>query len=189
MELFKAMQRRHSVRSYRSDPVPKDVLERLIAAAASAPSALNEQPWRFYVATGETRKRLGELMSQSTHYLEDYLTVLGHSATPEQLMWYSELGGAPVIVACTIPRTDDEFLLLNKHLSVGGAVENMLLAATAEGLGSCAITFSFWVRDEMARVLGIPDDRMIVSLVVLGYPTDEPALAPPHRRDVAVYLD
>jgi len=189
MELFDAIAARHSIRSYRSDPVPMELIERLIHAAAHAPSALNEQPWSFYVATGPTRAQLGEIMFQSTHYLEEYLTVLGHTATPEHLGWYAELGGAPVVIACTMPRTDDEFLLMNKYLSVGGAVENLLLAATDLGLGTCAVTFSFWVRDEIGKLLGVPDDQMIVSLVVLGYPTDQPPVAPPHRSDVAVYLD
>lgn len=189
MELFDAISARHSIRSYREEEVPREIIEKLIAAAGQAPSALNEQPWAFYVATGETRRRLGEIMFQSTHYLEEYLTVLGHTATPEHLNWYAELGGAPVVVACTMPRTDDEFLLMNKYLSVGGAIENLLLAATDQGLGTCAVTFSFWVRDEIGKLLGVPEDRMIVSLVVLGYPTTQPPVAPPHRTDVAVYLD
>lgn len=189
MDLFETFENRHSIRSYRPDPVPADLVAKVLAAASLAPSALNEQPWQFYVVSGETRRRVGELMSQSTHYLEDFLTVLGHQATPEHLKWYSELGGAPVIIVCTMPRVDDEFLLMNKYLSVGGAVENLLLAATGLGLGTCAVTFSFWVRDEIGRLLGVPEDRMIVSMVTLGYPTDQPPIAPPHRADVAVYLD
>lgn len=189
MELLDAIATRHSIRSYRPDPVPRELIERIIHAAAHAPSALNEQPWQFYVVSGETRVKLGELMSQSTHYLEEYLQVLGHTATPEHLRWYSELGGAPVVIACTIPMTDDQFLLTNKLLSVGGAIENLLLAANDLGLGTCAVTFSYWVRDEICKLLEIPEDRTIVSLVVLGYPSDTPALSPKHREDVAVYFD
>jgi len=189
MELLDAIASRHSIRSYRPDSVPREVIERLIHAAAHAPSALNEQPWRFYVVSGATRAALGELMFQSTHYLEEYLAVLGHTATPEHLSWYAELGGAPVVIACTMPRTDDDFLLMNKYLSVGGAIENLLLAATDCGLGTCPVTFSFWVRDEIGRLIDVPEDRMIVSLVTLGYPSDQPPVAPAHKTDVAVYLD
>ncbi len=189
MELLEAIASRHSIRSFRKEPVPVELVERLIHAAAHAPSALNEQPWTFYVTSGATRAQLGELMFQSTHYLEEFLTVLGHKATPEQLSWYAELGGAPIVIACTMPRTDDEFLKMNKYLSVGAAIENLQLAATDLGLGTCAVTFSFWVRDEIGNLLGVPDERMIVSLVALGYPTDAAPVAPPHRTDVAVYLD
>ncbi|MDO9108778.1 MAG: nitroreductase family protein [Coriobacteriia bacterium] len=189
MELFEAISARHSMRSFTDEPVPRQVMERLISAASLAPSALNEQPWAFHVTTGETRKRLSEVMSHGTHHLEEFLALLGHTATIEQLEWYSELGGAPVVVACSIPRTDDEFLLMNKYLSVGGAIENMLLAATDLGLGACAVTFSYWVRDEIGTLLEVPRDRIIVSMIAIGYPTDQPTVAPVHRMDTAVYLD
>ncbi|MBU4556007.1 MAG: nitroreductase family protein [Actinobacteria bacterium] len=189
MELFEAISARHSMRSFTDEPVSRQVMERLVSAASLAPSAMNEQPWDFYVTTGETRRQLSEVMSQGTHHLEEYLEVLGHTATPEQLEWYSELGGAPVVVACTIPRTDDEFLLMNKYLSVGGAIENMLLAATDLGLGACAVTFSYWVRDEIEKLLEVPDGRIIVSMIAIGHPTDLPPVAPLHRMDTAVYLD
>jgi len=189
VDLFEAISTRHSIRSFRPDPVPRELLDTLIQAAAQAPSALNEQPWRFYVATGDARSTILRSLSQHTHYLEEYLAVLGHEATQEQLRWYSELGDAPVIVVCTMPRAEDNFSRLNKHLSVGAAIQNMLLAATAVGLGACNITFSFWVRDEMAREIGVPEDRVIIALVVLGYPSDEPPISPPKRSDVAEYLD
>lgn len=189
MELFDAIQQRHSFRSYRSDPVPREMLDRIIRAAARAPSAGNEQPWRFYVATGNALARLIEIMSQSTQYLEDFLSVLGHQATADQLTWYSELGGAPVVIVCTIPEGEDGLLLLNKHLAVGAAVENLLLAATALGLGTCSVTFSYWVSDQVAEVLGIPGDQRIVAMVTVGFPADAPPLAPPRETDIAVFLD
>jgi nitroreductase len=129
-------------------------------------------------------------MAQSTSYLEEYMRVIGHEATDEALRWYSELGGAPVFVACTMPRVDDDFARLNKHLSVGAAIQNMLLAVTEEGLGSCSITFSYWVRDQIAEILGVPDDRVIVAVVVLGYAGEQQVPeSPPKNTDVAVYVD
>ncbi len=93
-------------------------------------------------------------------------------------------------MACTMPRVDDEFARLNKHLSVGAAIENMLLAATEEGLGSCSITFSYWVRDQIAATLSVPDDRVIVAMVVFGYPGEQQvASSPPKNADVTVYVD
>lgn len=189
MEFTDTVHSRHSIRSFSDQAVPREILEQVFEAAALAPSALNEQPWRFYVASGETRARALEVMAQSTHYLEDYLSVFGKEATDEHLRWYSELGGAPVVVACTMPRVDDEFSRLNKHLSVGAAIQNLLLAATDLGIGACNVTFSFWVRDELAAVFKVPDDRVIIALVVLGYPSEQPPLAPARNTDVAVYLD
>lgn len=189
MELFDAMRSRHSVRSYRTDPVPHQALERLIEAATYAPSSHNEQPWRFYVVKGEMRSRLGKLMSQTTHYLEEFLQIQGEEVTDEHLRWYSELGGAPCVIVCTMPRVADDLARLNKHMAIGGAIQNLLLAATDTGLAACVLTFSFWVRDEMAELLDIPEDRVIVGMITVGYPSDQPPLAPPREHDVAVYLD
>lgn len=189
MDLFEAFEKRHSVRSFSSEPVPQDLLDKLIYAASLAPSSLNEQPWRFYLARGESRTKLGHIMAQSTSYLEEYLKVLGREMDDHVAQWYSELGGAPVVIACTMPRAADDFSRLNKHLAIGAAIEHILLAAADEGLGACMVTFSFWVRDDIGNALGISDDRVIVALVVLGYPSEEPPLSPPKRHDVGVYLD
>ncbi|MDP2182748.1 MAG: nitroreductase [Actinomycetota bacterium] len=189
MDLFEAFEKRHSVRSFSPEPVPKELIDKLIYAASLAPSSLNEQPWRFYVVRGESRTKLGQIMAQSTSYLEEYLKILGKEMDDHVVQWYSELGGAPVVMACTMPRVEDDFARLNKHIAAGAALEHILLAATDLGLGACMVTFSFWVRDDIGRELGIPDERAIVALVVLGYPSDEPPLVPPKRHDVGVYLD
>lgn len=189
MELFEAIAKRHSVRSFKSDPVPRETLSRLFDAAAQAPSSMNEQPWLFYVATGKSRQAVGEIMAQSTGYLEEYMKLIGHDVTDEALRWYSELGGAPILIACTMPRVDDDFSRLNKQISIGGAVENLLLAITEEGLGACSITFSFWVSDQIAEVLEIPEDRVIVCMVVLGHPAEAVTDGPPKSTDVVVYRD
>ncbi len=189
MEFLDTLRSRHSIRSFSTEDVPREALERMFRAAALAPSAMNEQPWQFYVATGETRRTVLETMAQSTNYLEEYLNVLGKAATEDHLRWYSEFGGAPVIIACTMPHAEDEFSELNMHLAIGAAIQNLLLAAADDGVGTCNVTFSFWVRDELSQVFGIPDDRVIVALVVAGYPAEDPPIAPPHSADVAVYRD
>lgn len=190
MDLFEAIENRHSIRAYRPDPVPSELLAKMVYAASLAPSAHNEQPWKFYIASGESRKRLGQIMVQGTHYLEDYMVVLGHEMDEHVLHWYSELGGAPAVIACTAPRVNDDFARLNKHLSIGSAIQNMLLAATHLGLGACYLTFSFWVRDEIGAMLGVPEDRVIIALVSVGYPSHG-AVAPERLPvdDIAVYRD
>ncbi len=189
MDVFEALERRHSVRSFLSDPVPLEMLERIIRAASLAPSAMNEQPWRFYVTAGETRRRVGETMAQGTTHLEEFIEVMGPELHAQAVEWYSELGNAPVVIVCTMPVNEDDFRRLNTHLSIGAAIENILLAATAQGLGACNITFSFYVRDELAKTLGIPEDRQVVAIVAVGYPHEAQPEPPAHQTDIAVFLD
>lgn len=188
MDFDRVLRERHSVRAYSSREVPHDVLERVLDAASFAPSSFNEQPWRFFVATGETRTRVGEIMAQSTVYLEDYMEVLGPEGYERATKWYTDLGGCPVVVAVSMTVAEDTLTHLNRMLSVGAAVQNVLLAVTNEGLGACSITFSFWLRDELSRELGVPEDREIVALIAMGYPAEQP-LAPPHSHDIAVFRD
>ena len=60
---------------------------------------------------------------------------------------------------------------------------------TAEGLGACNITLSYWVRDEIAELLGLPAEQSIVTIVAVGYPSEVPAAAPQLRGETAVWLD
>jgi nitroreductase len=179
---------RHSVRDFADRPVDHDVLQKVLDAAALAPSALNEQPWRFYVAEGETRAKVGQVMAQSTVYLADYMELLGPERYEEACRWYTDLGGAPIVVGITMPRTEDVPTLIQRCISIGAATQNVLLAVTDAGLGACMVTFSYWVRDELGEAFGLEDDRVVVGLVVVGHPRGV-AEAPPHSHDVAVFRE
>lgn len=189
MELFEAIEQRHSVRSFKIDAVPREALEKIMHAAALAPSAMNEQPWQFYVTTGESRARVGEIMAQTTTHLEEYVDLIGPERHAEAVQWYSELGNAPVVIVCAMPKAQDPFGRLNKQISVGASIQNMLLAATELGLGACIVTFAFWVRDELALYLGVQEEHEIVTLIAVGYASEKSPVSPPHRTDIAEYLD
>ena len=189
MNLYDAIAKRHAVRDFLSDPIPREAAERIIRAASAAPSSMNEQPWTFYCCEGETRARLGELVAQTTVHLSEYMEVLGPKRYEDAVHWYSSLGNAPLLIAIACPKPDSEFTAMNRYLSLGAALENLLLAATAEGLGSCNITFSYWVRDEMVELLGLSDEQEVAMIVAVGYPSDVPAAAPPRRTETAVWLD
>lgn len=189
MELFEAMQSRHSYRSFLPDALPREDIERLIEAAATAPSSGNQQPCRFHVATGESRAAVGSVLAQSTQHLEELMELMGHEPTEEALRWYAELGNAPVVIACSLPADGDDFFRLNRVLAAGAALQHILLAATEEGLASCLVTFSYWVRGEIARALNLAEDREVIAMVVLGKPSEAPPLAPRHETDIVDYLD
>jgi nitroreductase len=170
--------------------VERERLARIVEAAEMAPSSQNEQPWRFFVATGEARKTLGKLVAQTTIHLAEFVDVLGPEGFDAAAHWYSELGKAPVLIAVTSPFAEDPLAKLNRHLSVGAAIENLLLAAVDEGLAACPITFSHWVEDEIADMLGLPDDWDVITLIAVGNPGEE--ITPQHRErrtDDTVWLD
>ncbi len=188
MEFWDIVNNRHSTRDFRPDPVERPTVEKLIAAARTAPSAANSQPWHFTVVQGETRLRLGQVVAQSTVHLSEYMDVLGPKRYEAAMHWYSSLGDAPVLIALSAPRADSEFTALNRNLSLGAAIENLLLAAAEEGLGACNITFGYWVKDEMAELLRIPDIDEVVTVMAVGFPSDVPPASPPRTEDDTVWL-
>ncbi len=189
MEFYDVVQKRHSVRHFRPDPVSREVVERIIAAASAAPSSLNEQPWEFYCCRGASRSRIGQIVSQATVHLVEYMDVLGPAHYADAVEWYSSLGDAPAIIAISCLTPDSEFTAMNRYLSIGAALENMLLASVAEGLAGCCVTFTHWVKGELAAALDVPGDRSVVALVAIGYPGETPVVAPERRSDVAVWFD
>jgi len=189
MQFWDVVRGRHSVRDFRDENVPADVIERLIVAASLAPSSMNAQPWRFYVATGETRKALGALIAQTTIHLTEYMDVLGADGYDKAVAWFSTLGNAPALIAVVTETSNDALDMLNKHLALGGAVENLLLASVEEGLGACCITYSHWVEDEMAELLHLADEEAVITVIALGWPSDMVPAAPEHNPDIAVWLD
>lgn len=177
------------IRSFTGEPVGRDVLDRLLRAAALAPSAYNRQPYRFDVATGSKREELVKAVSMCTLHVAEYLGITDEASIALAEQWYANLGNAPVAIVVSVPEAgEDDLGRINNYLAAGTAIENLLLAGVDEGLGCCNITASFWVRDELARVVELPEDREIVSMVMVGYPAEEP-LAPAHSLDVATFHD
>ena len=188
MELQDAVRARRAIRRFSPEPVDRSVIEDLVEAATLAPSAGNEQPWRFHVATGASRNKIVELMAHTSVFVDEYIGLLEPDQLEAATRFWTDLGEAPVVVAVTIPIAEDELTKLNYCLSTGAAIENFMLAATDRGLGTCTVTFSFWVRDEIAEALDVEATRRIVSLVLLGKPGEHPD-RPPKRTDLATYQD
>ena len=189
MDLREAIAARRSTRHYRADEVPREVADRLVRAASQAPSSMNEQPWTFYCCEGKTRALLGTLVAQTTIHLSEYMEVLGQERYEDAVEWFSALGNAPLLIAVACPTPDSELTTINRYLSLGAALENLLLTAADEGLAACNITLSYWVREEIAGLLGLSSDQSVPMIVAVGYPEGVPPAAPPKRTDTAVWLD
>ena len=152
MDFYDVVKNRRSIRGYKSDPVPNEALERIGEAVRSAPSACNMQPWSFRVVLNEsTRQKISEC------YSADWLTeapaiavVLGNNES-----CWKRLEGDPIV-----------------EMDVGIAMEHFVLAATAEGLGTCWICA--YNIEKMNKVLGIIAPWSVYAISPLGYANAEP---------------
>lgn len=158
MEFYEAVRRRRSVRKYKNDPVPDEVITRCLEAARLAPSWRNGQPWHFVVV--RDRQTIARL------------TRANYGAGVANL-WLNDV--PVVIVACGEPRLSGKKADQSMYLvDVAAALEHVVLAATAEGLGTCWVgAFS---EEKVRAVLGVPDRIRVVALTPLGYPADEKGL-------------
>ncbi|MCI0850390.1 MAG: nitroreductase family protein [Chloroflexi bacterium] len=177
--LFEAIYSTRALRRLRPEPVPDEVLFQLIDAAIRAPSGQNAQDWRFVLITDSDLKR--RMQSWTEGGWAQYEARFGDAAQiaalpkPQRLSLRSvgylaqHLGEAPVIVAVCGKR--------GRHSTPGGstfpAVQNLLLAARALGLGASIFNFPFSHYDELAEALAIPDNNQIYCLIPLGYPLDK----------------
>jgi len=189
VEFRDVLANRHSVREFNETPVPRTTVERVISAAGHAPSAMNSQPWRFHIATGEARVRVGQTIAQATVHLSEYIDVMGADLYEQAVRWYSELGGAPVVIGVSMAISDDDSTQADILLSIGAAIENLLLATVDEGLAACNVTYTQWVRDELQRDFGIAEDRVLVSVIVLGHAAQSEVASPTRNADIADWLE
>ncbi len=169
IEVLNAIYQRRAIRRYTSEPLERAALEKLIDAAIQAPSAMNLQPWAFAVVTGAQRLR-GYSDRARTHLLDLAGAIPAHVRTLLEGN-VDIFHGAPalIVISATSPETQaaEDCCL---------AAENLMLAAFAEGLGTCPIGFArpWLVLDETKRELGIPPGWTPVFAVVVGFPDEAP---------------
>jgi nitroreductase len=179
--IFSVIGRQRACRAYRDDPVPDGVIAQVLQAATFAPSAENHQPWEFIVVRDPSdRSEIARLMQRAW---EDYGRAFSETRSSPSLLTDVDRGmtggfaTAPVwiVVAADLDRTLD----VTVQSSIYPAVQNLLLAATALGLGS-ALTTIATLAEELSTLLGLPTNVQPVAVVPLGYPARP--LGPPKRE-------
>lgn len=183
-EFYKIVEARKSIRKYKPEMPPKEVIERILNAGMHAPSGKNRQNWRFFVCTGKKRDEYLKYSQKSWLGIKDVLQKrLKPSLYQFTERFFFTLGDAPVIVFCYSYNTAEE----RYHTSIGSvymAVENMNLAAVAEGLGSCTMGAPLEIKNEVDQFLGVTElpeykagELELLCALVLGYPDHEPPKA------------
>jgi nitroreductase len=200
--LDEALRARRSVRAFKPDPVPKVVVEELLAAAALAPSGTNVQPWKVHVVSGEVRARLErDVLAHRETDPTDGRAEFPRSGGNREEPYVSRMRalGKAMYGLIGIPKGDqaatwaqwgrnyqffdapvglivtvDKRLDRMSYVDVGMFLQTFMLAAKARGLDTCAqgAWSSYW--SVTRRLLDVPDDEYIICGVALGY-ADETA--------------
>ena len=142
MEVYECVRARRTVRSYRPDPVPGAVVDKLLRAGRWAPSSRNSQPWHFIVVRNkETLRELGAIAA-SGRFVAD----------------------APMAIAIAMDNAE------RPDLDAGRALQQMELVAWEEGLGTCFVGLRDEDQNRRVRaLLGVPDRMELVTLLPFGY--------------------
>lgn len=179
LDLFRS---RRSIRRYQRTPVPRGVVGKLLEAARWAPSAHNRQPWRFAVIEEmETKRALATAMGERLRADLERDGAPSDVIESEVSRSHARIVAAPVaIVACMTMRDMDVYsdtprMKAERTMavqSVAMAVQNLLLAAHALGLGACWMCAPLFVSDTVREVLGLESDWEPQALVTIGYPAE-----------------
>jgi nitroreductase len=145
MDALEAIRKRRSVRNYTGDPIPRKDLEKIVDAGRLAASGNNRQPWDFIVVTD--REMINKLKI-AAQWMDKAGAIIAVVLDPTS-RWWLEDGSA--------------------------AVENMLIASTALGYGSCWLEgYTLPLEEEFKELLGVPDEKRLLTLVPIGVPVEWP---------------
>ena len=210
--LFEAMYSARALRRLKPDPVPKEIITKILDAAIRAPSAGNSQHWAFVVVRDpEVRRKLGLIYRKASDIAKAVYQARARPAHMSEEQYqrmmssgaylWEHIGGAPVLLMpClrdrpppgreTLPPAvqaiyADELIYTDRirGASIYPAVQNIILACRAFGLGTLITTNHIRCEGEVKALLGISDDVFTYALMPIGYPEDN--FGPVKRRPVS----
>jgi nitroreductase len=199
--LFEAIHSTRALRRFKTDPVPDELIAKIIDAAVQAPSGSNDQNWLFMVVTeAEQRHRVAEIYRKATERanLTDYITKkFGGGDRSARLLAKSvihlveHIHEVPLfIIPCLnlgrAAAQDPKFRERMGRLegsSIFPAIQNLMLACRGVGLGTVLTTIHALYEDEMRNVLGLPPEYLTFALLPIGFPTDK--FGPVKRKPLA----
>lgn len=194
MDLWQAIRERNSIRVFKPDPVPRKLIEKILGAGLEAPSSANMQPWKFAVVCGEVKDRLSralleafegkgrdydfegkeiqfpaEALQRRRAFFEELFQQLeDRGLNPKHFVQERTLRfwGAPVIIMVFM----DDRMAKRFFFDIGTCVQNIVLAAQAEGLGTHLIGLILKYQNIIKNFLQIPLEKRLVVGICLGYP-------------------
>ena len=195
-DFYELLQNRKSIRQFKTDEVPRDVLQRIIEQAAMhAPSGKNRQNWRFFVVQGQKKNEYLNFSQKSWSGIKDILQKrLKPSLYEFTERFFYTLGNAPVIIFAYSQNSPEE----RYHTSIGSvymAVQNINLACQIEGLGCCTMGAPLEIKSDVDQFLGVTElpeykngELELLCAVVLGYPDHQPPKPPRQTENRITWL-
>jgi len=212
--LFDAMYTARALRRYKTDPIPDDVMTKILEAGTRAPSGSNQQNWIFMVVKDAAKKKkISDIYARGAKILS---TVYANRPRPPHMdekqfqtlmnsamYLFDHMSEAPVLLFAGL-RTDtggpvpnmppEVAAQMGKMARIGGssiypAVQNIILACRAFGIGTVLTTLHIFYEDEVKEILGLPKDIQTYALLPMGYPINK--FGPLKRRPVSevAFLD
>ena len=185
--MIREIEDRRSIRKYKSDEVSREWLEDIIYSATLAPSAKNRQPWKFIVYQGKEKDKLVEVMRQGI--ISEKIT---HKLMPEWAFAIPDaentvriMQEAPCLIAVINTNQQTPFVSIESEkriveicdsLSIGAAVENMILTATGYGLGTLWIANTCFAYEDLVDFIGT--DQQLTGIVAVGFANEAPSKRP-----------
>jgi len=198
MELLEAIKSRKSIRAYKPDPVPKNVLTELLDIARWAPSSANSQPWEFFVLTGEALDKFSHTMVEKVHsgeimklhpdiemfarhakgiygrreqkFFKQAIDLLEPDEGKTRMQTWFELDVSRYGAPTLIIVAADESAPGWFIFDIGSITQTIVLAAQEFGLGTCIQGGVAYFPDEVRRIARIPESKQIIIGIAIGYP-------------------
>ena len=195
MDVFDVINTQRAIRSFRPDPVPDELIHRVLDAAIRAPSGGNLQPWTFLVLRDPAvRERVSDLYSRAAVLYSERMAAQdqggGPPARSASASYTSGVSQAPVLILACIHHSGSRGSLVHGG-HIYPAVQTMMLAARALGLGTVMTTLYRVLEREIKEMLGIPENVDTAALIPLGYPAEGTRFGPKTRKPVedVTYVD
>ncbi len=176
MDILTALRDRRSINALTADVPPRATIQRLLDLAIWAPNHHMTEPWRFQVIAGDARQAIGEAISDG---LRTEIDANDPVAAGEIKGARAKFLRAPVVIVISQPRADDPVTDLEDYAACCCAVQNMLLAAHAEGLAAKWRTGAICEYEATRQALSLGATDRLVGFIYLGYPSSN---APPDKR-------
>jgi nitroreductase len=196
--IVKAIYERRATRKFKNASLSKEVINAILDAGRMAPSAMNKQPWHFYVVSNKERiKKMSDTIlhhSKMAMFKAGIKEVVNHILHPgsfhlkDGIDFFKQddpvFHGAPLVVFIASPRSNEW-----APIDVGMCAQNMMLYAHSIGLASCPIGFAKFIENtDEYELLKVPSSEHINLALIFGYADESPALHE-RKKDNAVFID